>query len=475
MISLVCLFVAGVTQFAEQPLPGLEIGSRVFPAALATVNTQIADIDEDGTPDLVLPSGVWLQRGGIYPKSLALPLPDRKQCEVVHAETGRLYGYGADRLACYSLFAGKWREEWTAGIATSRNPDINLTPLFNDFDGDGHAELIVPQDDALFVYRVSQSAQKLAELPVFTPIRPRLNSVNNLWISLAQAPVGTVATRDFRIEFETPTLSTREALHVGERRIEYRFITYTPERDPSGGFSCPVSDTWTSAALPDVMTPYRSARDRAIAFAGARVIRSGTARLGDAITEVLLVSRSDLAIQSIRTKAPPAFLALADFDGDGDADLLTQANNLTAGPPREALMRLASARSLRHSFFVHVRDADGRFDPQARESLTITINLGTPAFDDGPRWQAYRQGALSSVSADFSGDGRADLAASTGEGSLAIWINHEGVFQHKPDSILSVADHSTFAHADVDRDGRADLVVLPSPGSADSPAVWFAR
>ena len=98
-----------------------------------------------------------------------------------------------------------------------------------------------------------------------------------------------------------------------------------------------------------------------------------------------------------------------------------------------------------------------------------------PAFEDGPRWQAYRQGALACASADFNGDGRADIAVCTAAGRLGVWLNHEGVFQKTPDTVLSVSENAGFAPADVDHDGRADLVLLPAQGAGVQPTVWFSR
>ncbi len=475
MIALACFFAAGVVTFSEQPLPGLETGSRVFPAALATVNTRAADIDEDGLIDLVLPSGVWLRKGDLYPKAGAIALPDRRHFEVVYAENGRLYGCGTGEVACFSLYAQRWRNEWTVSLPSIHSPASTIQPLFHDVDGDGHAELVAPWYDTLLVHNLSDSAQLIAELDVYPPVRPRLESTNNLWTSRSSPPTGAIATRDFRIAFDGPSLTTRETIQAGDRRVEYRFVSYTLARNPDGLFSYPVSESWASAALPDVMLPYRSSRDGAIAFAGARPANVGPARLEDPLTEVLLASRSNPSPQIVRTKAPLAFLALADFDGDGDEDLLTQSNTLMSGPPREVLMRLASAHTVRHTFSVHVQDNDGRFNPRPRHTQSIDIDLDGPAIDDGPRWQAYRQGALTCASADFNADRRADIAAWFAPRRLGVWINQEGVFNKEPDAVLSISDGGGLALADVDRDGRADLVILPAPGTAAPPTVWFSR
>ncbi len=471
MIALAFLCVAGVTNFVEQPMPGLEVGSRTFPAAIASTNVRSADIDEDGQNDLVLPSGVWLQRTGGFPKATAIPLPNRRHFETIYAEEGHLYGSGTGEVACFSLYGNQWRNEWIVPFNS-----VN-SPLFHDLDSDGHAELILPEYDRLLIYRVrvSASAQLLAELQIFPPLRPQLESVRNLWASPSRPSVEATRTRDFRIALDGPNLTTREVLRVGSRRVEFRFATYTFQWNSDGTTSAPQTASWSSMPLPDVMIPYRSLRTGETMFAGARPARPESIQLGESLTEVLLGKRDDAALQTIRTKSATTYLALADFDGDGDEDLLTQTNSLTAGPPREVIMRLASAHTVRHSFAVHVQNAEGRFDPQPRQTLAVDIDLGSSALEDGPRWLAYRQGALTCSSADYDGDRRADIAAWIDAERIGVWFNHEGLFQKTPDTILSVSKGSGFVPADVDHDGRADIAILPVPGSDAAPIVWFSR
>jgi hypothetical protein len=475
MIALAPYWLLGAVIFVEQPLPGLEVGSRVFPAAVAMANTGPADLDGDGLKDLILPSGIWFQKNGGFPTTGQMPLPRQSASSVFRMEGGRLFEYSRGRLSCHSLLAGRWQLDWEAALALDPALQPADTPVFQDVDGDGRAELIVALKDYLRVFRLSADAPALGDLSVFPPPRPQLPPADNLWASMPRPAAGASATRDFRIVFENGALLTREALLVGDARIEHRFARYAIQQTPEGVFTAVSLEETNSAALPEIMAPCRVVREGPVAFAGARASGPGAFRLGATVLEVLLAPRADAPVQSLRTKSALPFLALADFDGDGDADLLTQSNTLDSGPPREVLMGLASARTIRHSFFVHVQDADNHFDPRPRQALTIDMDLGGPALEGGPRWQAYRQGLLTCSSADFTGDGRADIAAWTGPNRIGIWLNHEGVFEVSPDLVLVSAPGAGFVPADVDADGRADLVILPRHGAQSAPMVYFSR
>jgi len=475
VIALASLFAVGVLHFVEQPLPGLDVGSRAFPAGLARVNAVAADLDRDGAPDLLLPGGLWMQKDGTFPRTAMLPLPDDVRQASVHIELGRLYVYAHPRLTCYSFVAQRWQADWEASIELEPNAHPADTALFHDLDKDGKAELILPLEESLRVFRMAPGAPAAGELLVYPPVRPRLAPVDNLWISVPSRPTGALASRDVHMTLNGSSLLIREALRVTDDALERRITTYSIEPTPEASFSAVLGADQTYPALPDAMVGCLLRKDGPIVFVGARVLHANRLRLGQTITEVLLAAEPAKPIVVLRTKSLPGHLSLADFDADGDFDLLTQSNTLDAKPPREILMALASARRIQHEFFVHVQETSGRFDTRPRKLIAINLDLGGSALEGGPRWEAYRRGELTCSVADFNGDGRTDIATWTTATRIDVWLNHEGVFEKKPDATLQAGPARGFTPADVDADGKADLILLPEPGSNGAARVLFSR
>lgn len=475
MIGLVAFLAFGILQFVEQPLPGLDVGSHAFPASLAGVNAVAVDFDRDGASDLLLPNGLWMQKDGAFPRTAMISLPDHDLHAALHIEHGRLYVYAGARLTSYSFVAHRWRPDWQASLDIEPNAHAADNPLFHDLDADGRAELILPLEETLRVFRIVPGAPAAGELSVYPPVRPRLDPVANLWSGGPLRPSGAIASREVHITLTGASLTTRETSRVTDHALERRIAVYAIRRSLDEVFSAELASNYTHPALPDVMIGCHLRKDGPIVFAGARPLAENKLRLGQTITEILLAAVPASPIAIMRTKSAPAHLALADFDADGDYDLLTQSNTLDSKSPREIVMALASARRLRHEFFVHVQETSGRFDARPRKEFSVDLDLGQPALEGGPRWDAYRRGELTCSAADFNGDGRADIVAWTTPARIDVWLNHEGVFEKKPDVTLQASEGRGLTPADVDADGKADLILLPEPGSGAPVRVLFSR
>jgi hypothetical protein len=119
--------------------------------------------------------------------------------------------------------------------------------------------------------------------------------------------------------------------------------------------------------------------------------------------------------------ASPSFLAVADFNGDGNPDLI-------------------------------IGDGSG--------TLTVLSGNGDGTFQVATSFVAPAGFSNQFVVGDFNGDGKPDLVGANGNNSIALLLsNGDGTFQSP---ITINASPGTFAAADFNGDGKLDLVVIRS-------------
>jgi len=185
---------------------------------------------------------------------------------------------------------------------------------------------------------------------------------------------------------------------------------------------------------------------------------------------------------SLRNPTFPLDVATADIDGDGVNDaLLVNATRkrhlrLVSGTPdgglagRQSHVLLGHARHPRSAV---AGDFDGDLRPDigvaafAPKSLVVLLRRGrgfarqTVPLPFGP---------VALAIADVDGDGQRDLVAVSVKGNLALVLNRNGDFQSEAPVIVEMHPYrwgsvAGFAAADVDGDGRTDLVSLLRRGA----------
>ncbi len=473
MIALLLAAAIGATTFVEQDLPGLEAGSRQFPSTLVPTNVKTVDINRDGQTDLILPNHVRLQTAGKFPDTARIRLPENAKFDAMHLENDVFYGCGDSRLACYRFFDGAWSLYWEATVPWERT--TAATPIFQDIDGDGRAELLMPDAGALLVARLDRGVQVAGTLDIYPPRRAQTEPLHDLWQARLGPQSPASASRRFRLAFADSTVTVRETLEGGPGTLEYRRSSYQIDVTPEDEFSATQSAETERTAVARLLSPCVLNAGDAADFAGLRAAAAPSPPWSTPITDVL-ISVDGADRQTIRTKALQSWVSLADFDADGDADLIVETSDFYDRPPREVMLSAASSRRLRHVVSVYVQEVDGHFSESRRELVRVVLRFDEPLAKGGPRWMTYRAGGLVATQGDFNGDRRSDVVVWDSPHRIAVYMNHEGLFRANEDFSFAIPDeYDRIEAVDVDRDGKSDIVVLPAASGDAPPKVFFSR
>jgi hypothetical protein len=157
-----------------------------------------------------------------------------------------------------------------------------------------------------------------------------------------------------------------------------------------------------------------------------------------------------------------------DFDGDGDLDMVTESAGLLEGGLREGLSRFLTRKALDHSVAVYPQ-AQGQFWKKPAFRATFRIRLEAPPIRNGPLFGRYQAGELFDLTGDFNGDGYRDALVQEGPGRLGVYLARGLDFPGRPDARPRIPASARFNVADVNGDGRSDIV-LSWPSAAGQAA-----
>jgi hypothetical protein len=171
----------------------------------------------------------------------------------------------------------------------------------------------------------------------------------------------------------------------------------------------------------------------------------------------------------------PGSFAIGDFNGDGNADLITSDGTTTLyeyfGSASGALHLHTSLVAANNIFAIAAADInhDGKIDlllADAHLNLDVWFGKGSGSFNVGPA-TAMVDAAEISVG-DFDGDGHVDVLAQFSDSFSAtaqlFYGDGTGHFTGIP-KITEDSGFDTFAAYDVNGDGRMDLIFEPLPSS----------
>jgi FG-GAP-like repeat/PQQ-like domain len=340
-----------------------------------------------------------------------------------------------------SLFA--W-EDNTRGFVGEGTFPVETRPsavVPVDADADGQPDLAVPCRDADTVVVL------LARRPQGFAAAPR--------VAAGSTPIGAVSA-----DFDGDGYAD---LAVADSQGDAVSIL---ENDRSGGFSLhatvPVGSNPQSIVAAD--------------FDRDGVIDLAVSNAGDG-TVSILHGRGDgtFSLASSPAAGPsPDDLAVGDFNRDGAPDLLvcnrvssgTVSVLLNDGLGSFAVAARPAVGSVPTSVFTADLDRDGILDivvaNDDSDSLTVQRGNGSGGFSS-PVTLLLTGGDTSPVSVtggDFDGDGDVDLAVvAFSSDTVSVFENRNGAFPDPPARLSTSRQPSFVTHADLNRDGKDDLVI----------------
>ena len=179
---------------------------------------------------------------------------------------------------------------------------------------------------------------------------------------------------------------------------------------------------------------------------------------------------------SFPTKANPASIALADFNGDGNLDAVVA----NAGLPSSSLGTTVSVRlgdgkgkfqaEVNYTVgtqpdSVAVGDFNGGGKPDIAVANLSTFNVSVLLNNGDGTFQAAKNtpgGGLFLVVGDFNGDGKLDIATTDGQQLTILLGNGDGTFtQGKSYTLTAMA----LAVGDFNRDGKLDIAAVDPTGA----------
>ncbi len=470
MIAVLLCAALGASILVEQEIEGIVIGRPNPLNGRPSVNYRTEDLDRDGLKDILLADRVLLQRSGEFPQALSAPLPRA----IGHAEydvfDGMLYLRARGRLEIHLLEGMTWKRVLRQSIAwPDLQPEAEEAPsaedgtlghFLYDLFGNGVPEIVVPGVDGLYLYaNQGLGYTSIHVLDVYAPPEIVFPARSRLWPSEARTVSYPSSRLRFRMVLDADSIAIFSRStgvddlvrhHISQWRFD-RELGYRPRLD--------APSAHTIEPLPSFLQPCRLNEDGISDFAGVRRLFTETSPVPEPIQEIFATTDGGRTLQSFRSKSFQTLCAFVDFDGDGDLDAIVESTNLYQGGLKEFLTRSMSKRTLRHTLHVHFQDERGRFSTAPDVRHTLSMRLLHPPFRNGPLFTEYQNGGLINLTGDVNGDGKLDLVARTHPDRLNIFLNENLAFPETPDRTVAVPHDARFAVADIDGDGRSDIVL----------------
>ncbi len=479
MIAAVLAIALGALAFDARELPGIEVTGVRPLSGKAITNYSHADLDGDGLTDILLDDAILFQRQGGYPAASRYALPDAGDAARLQAWNGDLYLWSESLLSRY-----RWHERGWERVVAYALPRPETDPLpaasgatggrrqafLHDFDGDGTPEVFSVTPEGVHVFaRHGAGYNEAGLLNILPGRRITSDAVPRLWLPEARRlsfPVLKMACR-LVMEGDGITVLLREA-------VDSETVRYGRTRYRWDGEQAVARGTETTQAVASYLHPCRLNDDGMLDLAGGCEKTSETTMLPLPVYETWASLDGGKTFHVRRSASIPGFrprCAFVDFDGDGQADMITEETGLFEGGAREAMSRLLTLPEVGHTVRVF-RQQDGGFARQPALRAVFVIRLESPAAAQGDMFSRYRAGKLVDVSGDFDGDGSRDLVVQDRIDRLSVHLVRDWIFRSTPDAVLSIDRAAQFAVADVNDDGRSDIV-LHEEGKMSR--VYFSR
>ncbi|HOZ48831.1 MAG TPA: VCBS repeat-containing protein [Candidatus Hydrogenedentes bacterium] len=477
--TALALALTGVS-FIAHDIPGLSVDSVDPFTGQNSGRFRNADLDGDGHPDLLLADSAYRSVDGWPDAAAAIEMPElRAACDVWQ---GLLYCRVRAGLDVMEWGEGHWRPVLTHDIvwARWRPPDDSgglwFERFLHDMDADGVPEIVIPAATGLSVYVRDETVyREAAVLDVLPPMALCTDGPQRLWPADARSirfPSRAMHCRLW-LDGRHVTVITDEEGRGGEVWHVRRFAV-----DPRCGFEMTELESM-QIALPPGFEPCALNGDGMVDFAGGDWSFSDRMPVPSPVFETQATTDGGRSIQVRRSRSFTPKCSFIDFDGDGDADMITESMGVFDGGVRETANRMLTSRDVAHAIEVRFQDARGRFSEKADVCVRVTISLDKPLWRQTDFGNRYLAGELVDISGDFNGDGYRDLAVQNSPNRISLFEYAGRGFPRQPAALLAFDDDAEVLVADVNADGLSDVALVPRDGGSRAPSgktkVYFAQ
>ncbi len=471
---VVACLAAGAITFQPQEMPGLNAGPILSFTVQPSVNYRQADMDGDGLADLVFDNALWLQQAGLFPPERRQLLPKEAVRALMDVDNGRLYCIRDGRLVVLRWQDGALAAEVDQKLdwpADENGSSAGLGRFLHDLDGDHQPELVAVDEHGVTVFAKRETGYVQAAR--MTGILPELR-----YLQVPQQPVWPKSRRalafparqvacDLLVDGPSLSILFRDPVQAGQYvfQRETRMLS-VKDGEYQGG----VPVTVRSAPVPEHVRPCRLNGDDIPDLAGCKRVDSTGRTVPVSMVETWASLDDGKTFDVRRAPAMDRFLPqvpFVDFDGDGLVDMVTESTSLFEGGTRELVERFMTRASIGHTVRVYPQQPGGFAQTPAVE-FQVEITLEAPPWRVPPMYGRYQAGTLVNVSGDFDGDGHRDIAVRDHADRVGVWLAHGGTFFAAPDAVVRIDPASEYAVADVNGDGRSDII--ETCGAASSSA-----
>jgi len=493
MMAALQILVVGAVTFVAQDLADLRVDVASGGPGFMY---RLADLDDNGQQDLILPSGVYFQHNGAFSDRMKAPSPAADAPAACDIWNQTLYLRLPDRLQKVRWEGKAWSIQTDQAMSW---PDpggqmllsiyampggLRFDRFLEDIDGDGVPEIILPNERGLAVFRTGADGayQKAAELDVFPPLQLARVEGRQLWPESERRILFPARTMNCRYNVNGNELAviTREDAH-GDARHEdvrrptmtlgmlarYRVRHFTIDTDGLQVVSAETREEVTEP-FPPHLELVRLNDDGIVDIAGGDWQVAQSSPLPMPIYETRASTDGGKTFRTVRVTGFRPHQSFVDVNHDGKTDMVTESTGLFDGGVREALGRFCTSPELRHTVRVYLQDASGQFAQKADLSGLFYIQLEAAPIRGGIMFDRYQTGELFDLTGDFNADGWNDAVVQDRPGRLALYLGRSDGFDSRPCASLSIERLNRFTVADYNGDGRADIAVHWY--NADEPA-----
>jgi hypothetical protein len=437
------------------------------------------DLDGDGKQDLLLPTQVCFQRDGRFPEEARAPVPGMKERALVDCFGGMLYARFQDQLVVYQWENTECRDRhrqeihWPAPAPENRSSrqgggeQVLFDRFLCDLDDDGIPEIVLPGMEGLHVYRRQERDYVGAGLlDVLPPLSMSAGGV--LWPPERRRIELPYRGNSCSYVLDGNRLAMISDTYLSGNTNQYRITRYRIECNPELKATPEEGGDELSEPLPVLQVEEDSRRYRRT-FAAMYLndsppmdyIRlmemiSYTSAFPIPIFEITVSTDGGHSFRTIRTQEGRRYekdaQVFVDVNHDGRKDIVCWTSDVFDSGVRETVNRFLSSTKAQREVQLYLQDAQNNFPKHPDVRGRFPIRLSKPIVVGGFL-------PPGDITGDFNADGWNDVIIEHTPDELGIYLYADGAFSDKADYVVKIPEYASFLLADLDNDGRSDILL----------------